>query len=119
MFFATSVLFIGAVSYLFLRRVVIPQVRYISLANDYFPLFLLLGIGISGFFLRHLVKTDVVGVKKLALGLVTFHPTAPDTIDPLFYGHLFLVCVLFAYFPISKLPAELTGLAQETQGNIS
>ncbi|MFA5111312.1 MAG: menaquinol oxidoreductase, partial [Desulfobaccales bacterium] len=28
-------------------------------------------------------------------------PAAP--ISPLFYVHLFLVCVLFAYFPFSKL----------------
>ena len=27
----------------------------------------------------------------------------PETISPLFYGHLFLVCVLLAYFPFSKL----------------
>jgi len=62
-----------------------------------------LGIGLSGFCLRHLLKTDVVGVKELALGLVTFKPTVPDTISALFYGHLFLVSVLLAYFPFSKL----------------
>jgi len=101
--YATSVLFLAALAYLLLRRLFSAQVRYISLPADYFPLFLLLGIGLSGFCLRHLWKTDVVAVKKLAVGLVTFHPAVPDTISPLFYGHLFLVSVLLACFPFSKL----------------
>jgi len=101
--YVTSFIFVASLAYLLLRRLGIPQVRYISLANDYFPLFLLLGIGISGIWLRHLAKTDVTGVKELAVGLVTFKPVAGKTISPLFFGHLFLVCVLLAYFPFSKL----------------
>ena len=101
--FVSSVVFVAAVAYLLVRRLVSPQLRYISLVADYFPLFLLLGIGISGFWLRHLSKTDIVGVKELALGLVTFSPVVPDGISPLFFGHLFLVSVLLAYFPLSKL----------------
>jgi nitrate reductase gamma subunit len=99
----TSIVFLAALAYLLLRRLMIAQVRYISLVNDYFPLLLLLGIGISGFCLRHCYKTDVVAVKQLAVGLVSFKPTVPDTISWLFYGHLFLVSVLLAYFPFSKL----------------
>ncbi len=101
--YATSVIFVAALAYLLLRRLVSPTVRYISLAADYFPLFLLLGIGISGFCLRHLWKTDVAAIKRLAVGLTGFSPDVPGTIDPLFYGHLFLVCVFLAYFPFSKL----------------
>ena len=73
-FFVTSVIFLAALAFLLVRRLVIPQVRYISLLDDYFPLFLLLGIGLSGFWLRHLDKTDMVGVKELAVGLVSFQP---------------------------------------------
>jgi nitrate reductase gamma subunit len=102
-FYLTSVIFLASVTYLFLRRVLIPQVRYVSLANDYFPLFLLLGIGTTGFLLRHLMKTDIVAVKELTLGLIGFNPAVPAEIHPLFFGHLFLVCVLIAYFPASKL----------------
>jgi len=101
--FASSVLFLVALAYLLLRRLANPQVRYISLVGDYFPLLLLLTIGGTGFWMRHVAKTDVAGVKELALGLVHFSPTVPASIDPLFYGHLFLVCVLLAYFPASKL----------------
>jgi nitrate reductase gamma subunit len=101
--FASSAVFLIALGWLLWRRVSDARVRYISLVADYFPLLLLLGIGASGFWLRHLTKTDVAGVKELALGLVHFAPTVPEGIHPLFYGHLFLVCVLVAYFPVSKL----------------
>ena len=103
-FFATSVIFLAGLVFLLLRRLGNPQMRYISLLDDYFPLFLLLAIGGSGFCLRHFEKTDVPGIKELAVGLVTFSTTTvPDTIAPLFYGHLFLVCVLLMYFPFGKL----------------
>jgi nitrate reductase gamma subunit len=102
-FFATSFIFILGLGFLLVRRLFNPQMRYMSLLDDYFPLFLLLAIGISGFWLRHVDKTDVVGIKELAVGLVSFGPTVPAGIAPLFYGHLFLVCVLLAYFPFGKL----------------
>jgi nitrate reductase gamma subunit len=101
--FATTIVFAVALAYLLYRRVANPQVRYISLAGDYFALFLLLGIGMSGFWLRHLAKTDVTAVKELVLGLTYFAPSVPDGISPLFFGHLFLVSVLLSYFPVSKL----------------
>jgi len=101
--YLTDLVFIVAVTYLLLRRLILPQVKYISLPADYFPLFLLLGLGISGIFMRYFTKVDVVKVKELAMGLVTFHPTLPEGIGVLFYIHLFLVCTLFAYFPFSKL----------------
>ncbi|MDA8086791.1 MAG: sulfate reduction electron transfer complex DsrMKJOP subunit DsrM, partial [Nitrospiraceae bacterium] len=46
--YITDVIFLAAVAYLFIRRVAIQPVKYISLAADYFPLFLLLAIGCSG-----------------------------------------------------------------------
>lgn len=101
--YITDLLFLLAVTYLFIRRVIIPQMKYISLPADYFPLFLLLAIGITGVFMRYFTKVDVVKVKELAMGLVTFHPTSPEGIGVLFYMHLFLVSVLLAYFPFSKL----------------
>jgi len=101
--FATSVVFGAALLFLLARRVLSAQLRYISLVGDYFALFLLLGIGTSGFWLRHVTRTDVAGIKELVLGLTHFTPVVPEAIHPLFYGHLFLVCVLLAYFPLSKL----------------
>jgi nitrate reductase gamma subunit len=101
--YASTFIFLVAVAFLFVRRIILPQVRYISLLSDYFPLFLLLGIGATGVILRHFVKTDVVGVKELGMGLLSFSPVASEELNSLFYGHLFLVSVLIAYFPFSKL----------------
>lgn len=101
--YLTDLIFLGAVTFLFLRRVIIPQVRYISLAADYFPLFLIGAIGFSGVLMRYFLKTDVVGIKQLTMGLITFSPVVPTGIGIIFYIHLFLISALFAYFPLSKL----------------
>lgn len=102
--YMTDLVFLAAVGYLFVRRVLIPQVRYISLAADYFPLFLILGIGISGVWMRYFSKVYIVGVKELTMGLVHFQPHIPEApLGAIFYIHLFLVSMLFAYFPFSKL----------------
>ena len=53
--------------------------------------------------MRYFLKVHIVGVKELAMGLVSFSPTIPEGIGAIFYIHLFLICVLFAYFPFSKL----------------
>jgi len=96
------VLFIAA-GYLFLRRIAIPQVRYISLTADYFPLFLIMGIACTGILMRYFIKVDITQVKALTMGLVTLNFTVPEGIGTIFYIHLFLVCTLLAYFPFSKL----------------
>ncbi len=101
--YITDIVFLIAVTYLFFRRVLILQVRYISLAADYFPLFLILGIGVSGVLMRYFFKVDVIGVKELTMGLVTFNPVVPEGIGVIFYIHLFLVSTLLIYFPFSKL----------------
>jgi nitrate reductase gamma subunit len=101
--FLSGIILLCAAVYLFLRRVVIPQVRYISLPADYFPLFLIMGIALSGIFMRYFTKVDIVSVKEMTMGLVTFHPVIPEGIGTIFYVHLFLVCTLLAYFPFSKL----------------
>ncbi|MGE5618203.1 MAG: sulfate reduction electron transfer complex DsrMKJOP subunit DsrM [Sphingomonadaceae bacterium] len=101
--FVTTVGFLAGLSYLLVRRVVLPQVRYISLPSDYFPLFLLIGIGLTGVLMRHFFRTDVAAVKDLTLGLVSLQPVVPDGVSPLFFAHLLLVSSLFAYFPASKL----------------
>jgi nitrate reductase gamma subunit len=106
---------IGALTYLFLRRIYIPQVRFISLPADYFPLFLIIGIAATGILMRYMgiftqsllnvdwFTVEVVQVKELAIGLVTFNPVIPEGIGTLFFIHLFLVCILLVYFPFSKL----------------
>ena len=104
-FLLTDALITVGLLFLLARRLYDRQVRYISLPADYFALFLLLGVAISGIFMRYVTKVDLAAVKELCVGLVTLSPVLPtDRIVGLpFYIHLFLVCVLFAYFPISKL----------------
>jgi len=101
--YITDLVLIGAVIYLLLRRILIPHMRYISLPADYFPLFLILSIGITGVLMRYFFKVSVVDVKQLTTGLISFNPVIPKGIGVLFYIHLFLVSTLFAYFPFSKL----------------
>jgi len=99
----SSVVLLLAALYLFLRRVAVPQLRYISLAADYFPLFLIIGLATSGILMRYFIRVDITSVKELVMGLVSFHPTIPKGIGVIFYIHLFLLSVLIAYFPFSKL----------------
>jgi nitrate reductase gamma subunit len=115
--YQTDLVIVGALTYLFLRRLFDPKVRYISLANDYFPLLLILSIAATGILMRHVWRVDVVGVKELAMGLASFGPTVPDGIGTLFYIHLFLVSTLVAYFPFSKL-MHLAGVFMSPTRNL-
>ena len=134
----------AAVTFLLLRRIVISQMRYISLPADYFPLFLILGIGTTGImmryggmalqyvtrFLNYIVNLELnplnvdvftaqlVNVKELAMGLVTLRPTMPEDIGTLFFIHLFLVSVLIAYIPFSKL-MHMAGIFLSPTRNLS
>jgi len=99
----SGILLLLGVSLLLARRLVIPRLRYISLMNDFFPLFLLLAIATTGALMRYIVGIDVTSVKQLVMGLVSFRPTAIEGIGPLFFIHIFLVSTLLAYFPFSKL----------------
>jgi nitrate reductase gamma subunit len=101
--FLTDVLILTALLFLLGRRLVDPRVRYFSLPADYFALFLLLGVAGSGVLMRYVTRVDLASAKELALGLVALHPVVPPNIGVPFYVHVFLVSVLFAYFPFSKL----------------
>jgi nitrate reductase gamma subunit len=101
--YITDGIILLAVTYLFLRRVIFPQIRHMSLPADYFPLFLILGIVITGILMRYSIKVDVTSVKTLMGGLFSFRPSVPDGIGSIFYVHLALVSTLIGYFPFSKL----------------
>ena len=94
---------LAGITFLFLRRLIVPQVRYISLFTDYFSLLLILGVVGTGLLMRHFFPADLLQVKNLALGWVTFSPVVPKGIGAVFYIHLCFVFVLMAWFPMSKL----------------
>ncbi len=101
--FISNILIVLALIYLFSRRIFNPKIRYISLVSDYLALFLLISVVLSGIWMKHLDKVDIVKVKELAMGLAAFNPSVPDGIGSIFYIHLFFVSVLIMYFPFSKL----------------
>ena len=90
-------------TYLFLRRVIGPRLRYISLFTDYFALLLILGVVSTGILMRQFFPADLHLVKNMALSWIAFSPIVPAGIGLLLYIHLFFVFVLMAWFPFSKL----------------
>ena len=71
--FMTDMLIVVAVLFLFGRRLANPKVRYISLANDYFPLFLIMGIVGTGICMRYFDKVDVAQAKVFIMGVLPLH----------------------------------------------
>lgn len=101
--YLSDVLIVAGLLFLLFRRLADAKVRYISLVTDYFPLFLILSIALSGIWMRYYAKVDVIAIKELTMGLVTLNPHIPEGIGAAFYVHLFLVSALLVYFPFSKL----------------
>jgi nitrate reductase gamma subunit len=101
--YISDVIILIALAYLFLRRVITPQVRYISLPSDYFVLLAIAGIAISGVLMRLIYKVDLVQVKEWVMAMLRFSPLPPKGVNLIFYVHLFFVSLLVAYFPVSKL----------------
>jgi len=102
-FYVTDAVLLASLAYLLSRRVFAPQIRYISLFTDYFALFLLLGLAVSGVLMRYFTKVSIVAVKQFALGLVTFSPVMPPELGTLFFVHVLFLSALVIYFPFSKL----------------
>jgi len=94
---------IAGLTFLFLRRVIIPQMRYISLFTDYFSLLLIAGVAVTGLLMRHFFPVDLNELKTMAMSWVTFSPVVPKGVSVIFYIHLCSVFILMAWFPFSKL----------------
>ena len=101
--YISDVIILIALGYLFFRRVIYPQVRYISLPSDYFVLLAIGGIALSGVLIRLFYKVDLVQVKEWVMAMLSFRPMPPKGVNLLFYIHLFFISLLAAYFPLSKL----------------
>jgi nitrate reductase gamma subunit len=87
---------------LWLRRIMVDRVRYITGPSDHLMLLLLVGIAVTGLAMKHVDHTDIIQLKAFALGLVYFD-LQPLPADPLLRIHLLLVAVLMFVFPFSKL----------------
>jgi nitrate reductase gamma subunit len=87
---------------LWARRFLVERIKYISTPSDHLMLALLLGIGVSGLFMKFLSHTDIVGVKAFFLGLM-YLDWQPLPEHPVLFVHLTLVALLMIVFPVSKL----------------
>jgi len=87
---------------LWLRRLVVDRVRYISAPSDHLLLALLAAIALTGLAMRSVAPTDIVAVKAFILGLIAFD-WQPFPADSMLLAHLALVAVLMIIFPVSKL----------------
>ena len=94
---------LAAAAFLLARRMASAQLRYISQVSDYFALLLILAIAATGLWMRHIQPTDLEQVKALVMGWVSLSPVSPEGLSSVFFIHLFLICVLLAWFPFSKL----------------
>ena len=81
-FFWTGGLVLTALLFLLGRRIFNQRLRYLSLANDYFPLWLLISIVGTGICLRYFDKTEIAQVKIFVMGLTHFAPVRPRASMP-------------------------------------
>ena len=87
---------------LWVRRLVVERVRYISAPSDHLMLLLLIGIAATGLLMKYVAHTDIISLKAFILGLLYFD-WQPIPTDPVLLIHLGLVFVLLIVFPFSKL----------------
>ncbi|MDI6746598.1 MAG: respiratory nitrate reductase subunit gamma [Rhodocyclaceae bacterium] len=87
---------------LWVRRILVERIRYISTPSDHLMLVLLLLIALSGLGIKFFMHTDITAVKVFFLGLMMFDiQPLPSHIG--LYVHLLLVALLMIIFPFSKL----------------
>ena len=87
---------------LWVRRILVERIRYISTPSDHLMLALLILIGSSGLLMKFVAHTDIISLKTFVLGLMYFD-LQPIPADPILLVHLALVATLMIIFPISKL----------------
>ena len=88
--------------YLFVRRLLLERVRYVSTFSDYCALVLLFLVIATGNCMRFLGDLDIVQAREFVAGLLAFR-AAPPPGDAAFTAHMLFVCALLAYLPFSKL----------------
>ena len=87
---------------LFIRRLFVDRVRYISSPSDYLILALLFFIGFSGMMMKYVSPTDIIATKEFIRGVLTFN-WSPLPADLPLLIHFTLVITLMIIFPVSKM----------------
>ena len=94
--------FVAGLAGLWIRRIAVERIRYITGPSDHLMLLILFGIASSGLGMKYVSPTDIVAVKAFILGLMYFD-WQPLPADPPVLIHLGLVALLMIVFPFSKL----------------
>lgn len=98
---AAGVMILAMLVLLIGRRIATPRVREISAPGDYFAVFLLLAIVLTGNAMRFLGHLDLAETRQYFVSLVLLQPRVPA--DGWFLAHFFLVQMLLIYMPFSKI----------------
>jgi nitrate reductase gamma subunit len=97
-----GILMMTMTALLLFRRALVARVSQISGVGDYFALFLVLAIVLSGNAMRFLGHFDLAQTRAYFGALVTFS-AAPVPQNPWFLLHFCLAQVLIIYIPFSKI----------------
>ena len=99
---AAGVMILLMLVLLIARRVGTPRVREISAPGDYFAVFLILAIVLTGNAMRLFGHFDLAASRQYFATLVTLQwPLVPE--NGWFLAHLFLAQALLLYMPFSKI----------------
>jgi nitrate reductase gamma subunit len=98
---AAGVMILAMLVLLIGRRVATPRVREISAPGDYFAVFLLLAIVLTGNAMRFFGHFDLSETRQYFLSLLMLRPEVPA--NGWFLAHFFLVQTLLIYMPFSKI----------------
>ncbi len=93
---------LAALIFLLARRFYSERNAYISTPMDFYILFILIGIAVTGIWMNYQERIYLVDVKAFMLGLFSFQINSPDMV-PVLVIHILLVFAFLAYFPFSKL----------------
>ncbi len=96
-----GILLLATGLFLLIRRITQKRVREISGVPDFFALFLLLAIIVTGDFMRFGEHFDLNQTRVWAVSLLTFSPKVPA--NNMFLMHAMLAQFLFIYIPFSKI----------------
>lgn len=97
-----GILMMTMTALLLFRRALVARVSQISGVGDYFALFLVLAVVLTGNAMRFLGHFDLAQSRAFFGAFVTFS-AAPVPQNPWFLLHLFLAQMLILYIPFSKI----------------
>ncbi|MEM1584198.1 MAG: respiratory nitrate reductase subunit gamma [Nitrososphaerota archaeon] len=112
----SGIFFLATLAFLLVRRLVLPNVSYISKTSDYVILILLITIVFLGVYMRSFGLVDVASVGSYMYSLLTFNPIPPPE-NIWFITHYVLAQILFIYIPFSKV-SHLIGWILSTTRNM-